>query len=76
MKHYVPQKGVYVYERYLGDKNVLLFMNGTSNEVEIDLGRYAESIQERTARRDLLTGKSISLGTSLKMQPKALLILE
>lgn len=76
MKHYVPQKGVYVYERYLGNKNVLLFMNGTSNEVEIDLGRYAESIQERTARRDLLTGKSVSLGTSLKMQPKALLILE
>jgi len=29
MKHYVLQKGVYVYERFLGDKKVLIFMNGT-----------------------------------------------
>lgn len=47
MKHYVPQNGVYVYERYLNDKSIVVFMNGTSKEASIDLGRYTESIKNR-----------------------------
>ncbi len=76
MKHYVLQKGVYVYERCLGDENVLVFMNGTSDEVEIDLGRYAESIRGRTGWRDLLSGKDVSFGKTLTLASKEMLVLE
>ena len=37
MKHYVPQNGVYVYERYLNDKSIVVFMNGTSKEARLTL---------------------------------------
>lgn len=76
MKHYVLQKGVYVYERYIGNESVLVFMNGTSNEVEINLDRYSESIMERYDWVDLLTGDNVSLGETLKLSPKEILILE
>lgn len=76
MKHYVLQKGVYVYERFLGDKKVLVFMNGTSKELEINLDRYAESIQGWSSAKDFLTGKTITLGETLTLSPKEVLLLE
>lgn len=76
MKHYVLQKGVYVYERSLGDKNILVLMNGTSKEVEINLDRYAESIQGRTVGRDLLSGETVSLQGNMTLKPKQVYILE
>ncbi len=76
MKHYVLQKGVYVYERYLGDEKVLVFMNGTSNGVTINLDRYAESIQGWSSTKDFLTGKTVTLGETLTLSPKEVLLLE
>lgn len=76
MKHYVLQKGVYVYERYLGDKNILVLMNGTSKEVKINLDRYAESIQGRTGGRDLLSGETVSLQGNMTLKPKQVYIIE
>ena len=76
MKHYVLQKGVYVYERYIDDESVLVFMNGTSNEVEINLDRYTESIMGKSEWTDFLSGDNISLGQTLKLSPKEILILE
>ncbi len=76
MKHYVLQKGVYVYERYLNGKSVLVFMNGTKNEVKINLDRYAESIKGKSGGKDVISGKNISLGQTLKLAPKQVIILE
>jgi glycosidase len=76
MKHYVLQNGVYVYERYIGNRNVLIFMNGGKNEVEINLDRYAESIKGRNEWTDFLSGDIISLGEKMKLSPKEILILE
>lgn len=76
MKHYVLQKGVYVYERYLDGKNVLVFMNGTSSDVQINLERYSESIKGRSSGKDIISGKTVSLGNTLKLSPKEVIILE
>ena len=76
MKHYVLQKGVYLYERFLGDKKVLVVMNGTSGEVTINLDRYAESIEGLSSAKDFLSGKTITLGETLTLSPKEVLLLE
>ena len=76
MKHYVLQKGVYVYERFLGDDKVLVFMNGTMNEVTINLDRYAESIKGMSSAKDFLSGKTITLGETLTLSPKEVLLLQ
>ena len=76
MKHYVLQKGVYVYERYIGDESVLVFMNGTNKDVEINLDRYLESIIDKNEWIDFLSGDNISFGETMKLSPKEILILE
>ncbi|MPM53697.1 hypothetical protein SDC9_100466 [bioreactor metagenome] len=76
MKHYVLQKGVYVYERYLGDKNILVFMNGTSSDVEINLDRYKESIKGKLSGKDIISGRTVSFEQTLKLSPKEVLVLE
>jgi len=76
MKHYVLQKGVYVYERFLGDEKVLVVMNGTSNDVEINLDRYAESLQGLSSATDFLSGKTLPLGDRLTLSPKEVLLLQ
>ncbi len=76
MKHYVPQNGVYVYERSLGDQRLLVFMNGTSGEVTINLDRYAESIKGMSSAKDFLSGKTITLGETLTLSPKEVLLLQ
>jgi len=76
MKHYVLQNGVYVYERYLDNEQVLVFMNGTSNEVEINLDRYSESIRDKGDWTDFLSGRSVTLNETLTLAPREILLLE
>ncbi|MEA4950899.1 MAG: cyclomaltodextrinase C-terminal domain-containing protein, partial [Petrimonas sp.] len=66
----------YVYERYLGDKNILVFMNGTSSDVEINLDRYKESIKGKSSGKDVISGRTVSFGQTLKLSPKEVLVLE
>ncbi len=76
MKHYVPQNGVYVYERYLNDKSIVVFMNGTSKEVTIDLNRYDESLKGKSSGFDVLTNQQIQFHSSMKLLPREIHIVE
>lgn len=76
MRHYVLQNGVYAYERYLDGKNIMVFMNGTSNDVVIDLERYKESIKDKKTGRDVITDKVIQLNETFNLSPKQIYILE
>ena len=76
MKHFVPQNGVYVYERYLDDKNIVVFMNGTSQEVEIELERYTETLKNKTNEKDFISGQIIQLENNLKLSPRQIIIFD
>ncbi|MGV8962231.1 MAG: glycoside hydrolase family 13 protein [Candidatus Saccharimonadaceae bacterium] len=76
MKHYVLQKGVYMYERYLGDKKVVIVMNGTSNNVEIELERYAETFNDKSQGLDIISNQQMELSNTLKLTPKQTIVLE
>jgi hypothetical protein len=76
MRHYVPQNGVYVYERYLNGKSILVFMNGTSKEAEIDLDRYAESLKGKSSGFDVLSNQQIHFNSSMKLLPREIHIVE
>jgi len=76
MRHYVPQNGVYVYERYLNGKSIVVFMNGTSKEASIDLGRYTESIKNRKTANDIISGQQIQFADKLVMSPRQIMIFE
>ena len=51
-------------------------MNGSNKDVEINLDRYSESIMDKVEWNDFLTGKKISMGNTMKLAPKEILILE
>lgn len=76
MKHFLPRKGVYVYERSYDGRDVLVVMNGMSHEVELPLAPYAEVLKGRVSGYDVLTGRNIALESELMLSPKAVLVLE
>lgn len=76
MKHFAPQNGVYVYERYLDNKSVVVFMNGTSKETKIELGRYSESLNDTSVAKDFISGHNIEFNETLTLQPRQIILIE
>lgn len=61
MKHFIPNEGLYLYQRKAGDDEVLVMLNGRDEETEVDMARYAEVIPEQSAWRDIVTGETLLL---------------
>ena len=76
MKHFMPNMGVYVYERNLNGKSVIVILNGAINEVTLPLDRYAEILRGKTSGKDIITNRSIALEKELILKPKEALIIE
>ena len=76
MKHYMPQLGVYVYERYLEGKSVMVIINGANHEVDLPLARYKESLKEGIEGKDIITKRTILFKDSLKLASKEVLVVE
>jgi glycosidase len=76
MIHFQPQMGVYVYERRLGNKSVVILLNGANREVDLPLTRYAEILHGKTSGKDIITKRTVSLAEQLKLKSREVLILE
>ena len=76
MKHYAVNNGVYLYERYMNNKKVVVVMNGTTNNVELKLDRYAETLGNSKQGFDIFSNKNIHLSNPLKLTPRQTIILE
>ena len=62
--------------RYLGEKKVVIVMNGTSNNVEIALERYAETFNDKSQGLDIISNQQMELSNTLKLTPKQTIVLE
>lgn len=76
MKHFMVNQGVYVYERSLDGKSVLILMNGSSQEVDLPLDRYAEVLHGKICGKDIITGRTVSLDKEVRLASKEVLVLE
>lgn len=75
--HYTPDgSGCYVYARIKNDKTVLVIMNGTDEKQTLDMNRFQEVIQEKRIGQDIISGKSISIDSSLPIDARGVYILE
>ena len=74
LKHFAPNKGVYVYERKYGDKSVVVFLNGNDREQTIDLVPYQEILPASSAF-DLLTEKKVELRNELTLPSREIYLL-
>lgn len=73
--HFACQQGCYVYSRELDGKRFTVIMNGTSKAVELPLANYREVLPASSAH-EVLTGKPMSLGETLKLAPRGAVLLE
>jgi glycosidase len=76
MKHFAVKDGVYVYERSLEGRSVVVFMNGRSSETRLPLERYAEILKGKSNGRDVATQRVVSLDKELRLAPKEVVIVE
>ncbi len=61
MKHFMPDNGLYLYERRASDDAFVAVMNGRDIPIDVDMTRYQEVIPEGAEYRDVLTGEKIVL---------------
>ena len=76
LKHFMPENGVYVYQRSYKGKRVVVMMNGTDSENTIDGTIYREIMPEGTTLTDILSGEKITIAREMRLPARALYILE
>ena len=75
LKHFIPQQGVYVYERRLGDRSIVVILNGTDKNKTLDTAPYAEVLSAGSVWRNALTGRTVTVHPTLRLRSRATLIL-
>lgn len=76
LKHFMPENGVYVYQRSYKGKRVVVMMNGTDSENVIDGTIYREIMPEGTTLTDILSGEKITIAREMRLPARALYILQ
>ncbi|MDE7442314.1 MAG: glycoside hydrolase family 13 protein [Muribaculaceae bacterium] len=61
MKHFMPDNGIYLYQRGEGKDAVLVMMNGRDTINDVDMSRYKELIPVGKRYKDVITGDIITV---------------
>ena len=75
LKHFAPSERVYAYERRLGDKKVLVFLNGSDEEATMPMARLAEAAAAVEKFTDLITGEPVTITEEMVFAPRQTMIL-
>ncbi len=77
LMHFRPKDGVYTYFRYneLGE-TVMVVLSKNDSSYTLDCTPFAERLTGFSSGRDVVSGKTYSIKTSLEVPPHAALILE
>lgn len=76
LKHFMPQNGIYAYERRLGDKQVVVLLNGQSEPNTVTMERTLEILPYGTTMRDLVSGKDVTITDEMTFAPRQVMILQ
>jgi len=74
--HFVPVKGVYTYFRFNDDMKVMVVLNKTASQQNVDLTQFSELRIKGATAKNIITGKELTLNDSLTVDSKQPLILE
>lgn len=76
LKHFMPQNGVYAYERRLGDRAVVVLMNGNDEPLDVTMERTVEVLPYGSTWTDALSGEAFTIPEAMTMSPRQILILQ
>lgn len=76
LRHFMPENGIYVYRRKLGDKEIHVLMNGNDEARTVTMERTVETLPYGTVLQDMLTGENVTITETMTFPARALYILE
>lgn len=76
LKHFMPQNGIYAYERRLGDKQVVVLLNGQSEPNTVTMERTLEILPYGTTMHDLVSGNDVTITEEMTFAPRQVMILQ
>lgn len=76
LRHFMPINKAYVYERRLGDNQVVVMINGTDEPLELDMARYAEILPAGSKMHRSLGGEDVEIADTLTLEPRQTLVLQ
>ena len=76
LKHFIPENGLYVYQRSFDGNDFVVVMNGCDDSQVADMRRYEEVLPMECKRKDVISGDSIAVRPLMKFAPREILILE
>lgn len=76
LKHFMPINCAYVYERRLGDRSVIVMINGTDEPLPLDIKRYKEIMTPGDKMKNSLSGQEIVIEDEMTLSPRQTLILQ
>lgn len=76
LKHFIPREGVYVYERRLGDRSIVVMLNGNESEAPVPVTDIAEIVPAGTVMRDVITGRNVTVEPGLTLPQRGILLLQ
>ena len=76
LKHFSPERGIYVYFRYDDDGTVMVAFNKSREPVDLDTARFSEVLGDASRGIDAVTGNEHRVGGSLALAPRSVLVLD
>lgn len=76
LKHFMPINCAYVYERRLGDRQVVVILNGTDETMDLEMARYAEILPKGSKMKNSLTGDVVEIDEEMRLAPRQTLIIQ
>ena len=74
MKHFAPNKGIYVYERKYNNQSVVIMLNGNNREQTISLEPYKEILPTNKVY-DIISQKTMEIGKDITLEGGGIRIL-
>jgi len=74
--HFAPDGNVYAFFRYDDDDTIMVIFNLDKDDVDVDLGRFAERLRGATRAINILDDSEVDLTDSLELGPRSVLLLD
>ena len=75
LKHFLPKDEVYVYFRYTDNSAVMVLINNSDSDQNIDRVRYSEELSKYAEGRDVMTGEMVDIN-AISVKAKTATIIE
>ncbi|MDE5975380.1 MAG: cyclomaltodextrinase C-terminal domain-containing protein [Muribaculaceae bacterium] len=72
----MPQNGLYVYTRTLGDRKVAVLLNGKDEPLTVTMERTIEELPLGTTLRNPLSGEDVTIKEEMTFAPREVMILQ